>query len=253
MKSRAEQQAIVDSLKTNREAWLFLPVEYREFVERNWNKAIVLCGDKWIDKANGGFIMDSIYRLSHDFQLPPEEPKERFWFFNPISKTIMSADRSPRCEYIKITAEQKAYLETKPKEEAGFEWVLKEAIDSTLYKARSIVAALVSDGYPSTNELNGIRWVKVPKVEPRFVEYLITIEDGKYYCKVDHQPISNTYDLHQLQSIVGFAGVRFEWENGIKSAWLDCITVISEKDKSGFGGIPATPIAARFYLKGESQ
>jgi hypothetical protein len=92
------------------------------------------------------------------------------------------------------------------------------------------------------------RFVRVPvKKGPKFVEYPITCRGGKYYeCSVTH--VNDICSLFELPSIVGFAGVKFE---GIEKDGFRTIlsAVIYNPDLNE--DIPATPIAARFWIEGE--
>jgi hypothetical protein len=86
-------------------------------------------------------------------------------------------------------------------------------------------------------------------VKPRFVEYDI-IQDGLFYaCSVSHlrnKDESVLFNLSDLPSIVGFAGVKFLLCDGTESSWTACLTCHYRANA------PATPIKARFYItKGE--
>ena len=81
-----------------------------------------------------------------------------------------------------------------------------------------------------------------------FVEYPIYIDEGEYRCNVKHHNNSGRAGLHVLPSIVGFAGVKFKLDdNGLESNWTGNLTYHYETKA------PATPIAARFCIKGDTK
>jgi hypothetical protein len=97
---------------------------------------------------------------------------------------------------------------------------------------------------------------ELPKKEPKFVEYPITINNLMtlgYRCVVTHI-YNSEVPLHKLPSIVGFAGVQFEGQNDNKLWNIELSMFINEE-----GGIcsicmdgehkPATPIKARFLVE----
>lgn len=91
---------------------------------------------------------------------------------------------------------------------------------------------------------------RVPdNVEPCFVEYPVTINRNMtmgYRCKIDH--INNSVvPIHKLPSIVGFAGIKYRKADGKETNFLDrCVYTQGSNS-------PATPIAARFEIKGETK
>jgi hypothetical protein len=173
----------------------------------------------------------------------PEPSKER-WFLDTKSMTVHTFG-TPECQtaaltepgYIEITAEQKAYLETKPEPVEGFEWVLKvPEITTEKY------CAFVSVQPSKPDSLNGIRWTQVPvKVEHRFVEYDIHSDGMEYYCVVPHAPCKS-YSLSQLPNIVGFTGdILFRDADGSEQ-WR-YTQIYRNRD-----GLPSKPIKALFYI-----
>jgi hypothetical protein len=88
-----------------------------------------------------------------------------------------------------------------------------------------------------------------PKQEPCFVEYPVFVSDIKtlgYRCVIKHCS-SAEVPLHKLPSIVGFTGdILFRYSDGTEQ-WRYTLT-----DRSR-DGTPATPIAARFYINGETK
>jgi hypothetical protein len=88
-----------------------------------------------------------------------------------------------------------------------------------------------------------------PVKEPRFVEYYI-IQDGLFYvCSVSHlrkTDESVLFNLSDLPSIVGFAGVQFKESCGWITPWMTSLSYVGADHK------PAKPIKARFCItKGE--
>jgi hypothetical protein len=84
------------------------------------------------------------------------------------------------------------------------------------------------------------------KQEPKFVEYPIHTKGIYYECRIKHLDF-DAYS-YELPSIVGFAGVKFKLnDNGLESNWTGNLTYHYETKE------PATPIAARFYIKGETK
>jgi len=171
MKTRDELQAMVDKLKTTWTAFGGLSKEEQGFLQENFRRVMLLDSNLMLNRmggANSVMWYNCVYRLSPDFQLPPEDPKER-WCLNLSTLLIMRGDNPQymASDCIEITAEQKEYLETKPKAEDGFEWVLKVAERNSACLSLD-GGAVVTVQYVCTRVLNGIRWVKVPvKVEPK--------------------------------------------------------------------------------------
>jgi len=166
-KNRSEQQAIVDRLKTTWTAFGGLSKEEQEFLlSNNSHVGRVDSKGRTVSGYCEGYL-GSTYRLLADFQLPPEPEKEQF-AFNTKSKVIYSRpvslrEHDTRAGWIEITAEQKAYLETKPKAEAGFEWVLKvPVIKDQIWCLSCLKEETCVISYYATFAINGIRWVKVP-------------------------------------------------------------------------------------------
>jgi hypothetical protein len=83
----------------------------------------------------------------------------------------------------------------------------------------------------------------VKPTKDRFVEYPITAGCGKWYCCMMNDGIAHSVPLHELPSIVGFAGVKFDLGEGLESTWTSSLVYHYEAKA------PATPIAARFYVK----
>jgi hypothetical protein len=205
---------------------------------------------------------DRHYAVPADYTFAEDRVNER-WAFNthwhnitPIVKGTLWTQETDVDGWIEITAEQKEYLENKPKAEAGFEWVLK-APES----GETIMSPDQFTGSPKhirtwphefgcqIDYLNRIRWVKVPvEQEPCFVEYPIFYSESRmaWMCIVEHQKMNDRF-LHELPSIVGFTGdILFRYSDGTEQ-WRYAIT---DRNRDG---TPATPIAARFYINGETK
>lgn len=175
-----------------------------------------------------------------------QQVKER-WFFNVISNRVSKGFIDVEGnDWIEITAKEKAYIEAKHE---GYELRETDGSDDFISFAETTPWALLC-----------IRWVKVPvKQEPKFIEYVISKNiDEEYICDVEHR--EQVKMLYELPSIVGFAGVKFE---GQKSAeWcmfttafvtdkgVPCAWTLND-DGTQVANVPATPIAAMFYIKGE--
>jgi hypothetical protein len=215
---------------------------------RNWRN----------DETNG---LSRHYAVPADYVFAEDRPKERL-FFNTKSKDVVSV--LPHNEHfvgtllgwIEITAEQKRYLETKPEPVAGFEWVLKvpESGETIMSPDQFTGSPKHIRTWPhefgcQIDYLNRIRWVKVPvEQEPCFVEYPIFYSESRmaWMCIVEHQKMNDRF-LHELPSIVGFTGdILFRYSDGTEQ-WRYTLT-----DRSR-DGTPATPIAARFYINGETK
>jgi len=84
-----------------------------------------------------------------------------------------------------------------------------------------------------------------PTKKDPFVECNIAGEAGRYYCLIT-PPVCDEVDnipLHEVESIVGFAGYKFRLSDGTETEWLeDCPCLIKDK--------PAELIKARFYVGG---
>jgi hypothetical protein len=88
-----EQQAMVERLKTNKEAFYFWLSEEKDFAVENWKTMYVLCGTRWIEKGNDIFPSDSVYRLRKDFQLPAPAIEA------PAGYRIVSMEDRKRCKF----------------------------------------------------------------------------------------------------------------------------------------------------------
>jgi hypothetical protein len=116
MKTRQEQQAMVDRLKTWEKPYGMLTEDEREFLLHNNHQCEVFIS-MWCPYDNAPSSIQTgnnmhhhyTYRLKEDFQLPPEPEKER-WFFNTNTKDIFNlttvSDRDVQNGWIEITAEQ---------------------------------------------------------------------------------------------------------------------------------------------------
>jgi hypothetical protein len=189
MKTREEQQAMVDRLKTTWTAFGGLSKEEQEFLKENQKDTIEydVYGNGSSFETGDEMYDGMLLRIRPDFQLPKEEPKER-WFFNVHSKNITKdtilCDDDIDAGWIEITAEQKAYLETKPKAEAGFEWVLK-VHEQGYARWMDFNGDYCGYGVVTDEELNHIRWVRVPvKVESKFVDGVALINGIEVPCLV---------------------------------------------------------------------
>jgi hypothetical protein len=230
-----------------------------------------VCGRHgWIPPLYRNWRNDETDGLSRHYAIPSnytfaeDSVKER-WFFNTDTMSVENGptedlekiDRmcSQRCTRIEITAAQKLYLETKPETVDGFEWVLKvpESGETIMSPDQFTGSPKHIRTWPhefgcQIDYLNRIRWVKVPvKPSSKFVEYPIYIDEGEYRCNVKHHNNSGRAGLHELPSIVGFTGdILFRYSDGTEQ-WRYTLT-----DRSR-DGTPATPIAATFYVKGETK
>jgi len=212
-----------------------------------WREFCVADECRWLDWLFS-FAVPSDYVFAED----RKEPVKERWLLQKHTNQIVSVAQDYHyagCDitngWIEITAEQKAYIETKPEPVEGFEWVLKVPNERKKEKFMSVGGALISDCRAlNMARLNGIRWTQVPvKVEPRFVEYPIYSGDVWWKCDIEHKNV--VARLHELSSIVGFNGVKFLLCDGTESDWTGCLTYHYEAKA------PATPIKARFFVGGE--
>jgi hypothetical protein len=251
--NRQEQQAMVERLKTTNTVFCGLPRNEQEFIEKHLRDCVEIDVYGCWTEAELPIHACMLLRLSPDFQLPApasyvfaeDRPKER-WLFHIPSKTVYSytwSQKQDNKDWIKITAGQKRYLETKHE---GYELLVAKKGDRVICLACGREEICGTD-FTSDCDINGIRWVKVPvKQEPCFVEYVISKNiDEEYICDVEHR--EHVKMLYELPSIVGFAGYKFFWEDGTETDWLEDCPFIQPD------GTPATPIAARFYIKGETK
>jgi hypothetical protein len=106
-----------------------------------------------------------VFAVPTSYVFAEDRPEER-WFFCTNSKKIwFQSHDTPKplgTEWIEITAAQKSYLETKPKAEAGFEWVLKVPVKGDTVKTLYDDILISDCDYYDNEDFNGIRWVKVP-------------------------------------------------------------------------------------------
>jgi len=212
-----EMKEMIKKLKTTWTAFGGLTKEEQGFLREHIENVGIFCDMRLQDI--GACCVDSpcavyrVYRLRPDFQLP--EPVKERWFFDTTHYRFrMGKPSSLLCgKWIEITAEQKAYIETKPEPVEGFEWVLKVPD----FEGRHIPRPLGSDNYTGgglgRSWLNGISWRKVPvKVAPRVVEYDIKPVAGIYrVCRqleTENAALKSAVEelmdeLSRLQSVVG--------------------------------------------------
>ncbi len=171
-------------------------------------------------------------------------PKDR-WFFHTFSHEILTSEDivergfDPlKHGWIEINKRERKYLETKHEGyELGF--VTRGCVYMGCY-GDELIAERDKEAYLPF--AGGIRWVKQ---EPKYVEYEVSKNIyGEYICDVEH--IEQVKMLHELPSIVGFAGVKFA-DTGFGYCWFGYPSWIKPN------GQPATPIAARFYINGETK
>jgi hypothetical protein len=222
-----EQQAMVEKLKTTWTAFGGLSKEEQEFLKENKKDVgqiddIGLLG--FIGHFRVGLHPGMVYRLKKDFQLPAPAIEA------PAGYRIVSMEDKKRCKYpvdcdIKYTVCGRhgwippLYRNWRNDETDGF---------SRHYA--------VPSNYTFAED------------RPKFVEYPI-FDDYGWSCSVEHlrkRDESVLYSLHELPSIVGFAGVKFA-DIGFDDSWFGCPSWIKPN------GQPATPIAARFYINGETK
>jgi hypothetical protein len=233
MKTREEQHEMVEGMRHNKEAFMFWSPEWQEWARHNWKniKVLSVTGEP-IEKINDVFLKNSVYRLTHDFQMPPEPEKER-WFFNPSAKTVHTdygeggkllnhcirgvAERG----WIEITAEQKAAIENNPngyeyRPINKYEWFI--GADGKMYQHKG------SDGL-------SMFFVRVPvKVEPKQIQHEIRCDvcgarewvgfipkgNNKFEC-----PGCKNYFYNQIQPEPGYKIVSLEDQERYKFP-MDC-------------------------------
>lgn len=256
---------MVERLKTTWTAFGGLTKEEQEFIKQNEKRVAKISDEGICDYSNiMHFNEFAIYRLSPDFQLPAPEPER--WLYNKQFHLIHEVTKTDdfgicRDYTIEIPAEDVPYvkkcieLHKQGKVNLG-EFEFRKGIlfdDIIIFDDMSIEKSL-------SEVPNQYAFVRKSKPQPQalFVEYPISNEAGQYYCligtevfdKIDNIPI------HELPSIVGFAGVRFV--EGGQTWHMNTCALVDEfgaftdyENVNGDRTKPATPIAARFYVKEE--
>lgn len=197
-----------------------------------------------------------LYRLSPAFQLPAPEP-DWLWY-NPNRHTVCDkdgvyfsdTDLSNPIGCIEIPADEVPYVKK------CIELHRRGKVNLDEFEFRNIKEGVKETwivpctGLLHTGKLlddtDSPLFVRKPAKEPsKFVEYPVFIHDRYtlgYRCVVSHIHNSEV-PLHKLTSIVGFAGVKFRHDDGYETSWIEALNFIQADET------PATPIAARFYVK----
>lgn len=204
-----------------------------------------------------------------DFDKKEVQVKLR-WFFSTISHCIYNNNgiltyNKTRDRYSCLTLPelvgQSEYIEVQKRdlpylERPEGDWVFKKVESGDNY----ISTFVDHDGKICHGEImkdeahapifQGYRWVKAERKgivetrgekewkEGRFVEYPIDGRRSEYICAVEHQ--HKEYKLHELPSIVGFAGVQFDNFD----VWTSDLSLFGKISK------PMTPVKARFWVEG---
>jgi len=237
-----EQQAMVERLKTTWTAFGGLSKEEQKILLDNHNE-VMECSFSadWRPFATT-FWNGNVYRLNLDFQLPAPaiEPPEGY--------RIVSIEDRKRCKYPEYCVVKWLELATDP-------WM--NSTDDACWNGKDLGSAVFA--VPTYYVFAEDR----VKASRKFVEYPIK-QDGAYHiCKVRHLGLGySTVRIHELPSIVGFAGVKFEGQKSSEwcmftTAFLTdkgtpCAWTLSD-DGTEVANLPATPIAARFYINGEMK
>jgi len=220
-----EQQAMVEALKENVFPWFFLTINKRELLTSNWENVLVRHKNDWqkpwfpYRKLDDGCVV----RLSPDFHLPAPAVEA------PAGYRIVSMEDRKRCKYPEDCV-------------VVFERYIKGTFcistDSLGWSSSGLIFAVPSDYVFSEDRV---------KPSSKFVEYPVYILEDGYFCDVKHICESTSFSLTNIQSIVGFTGdILFRYSDGTEQ-WRYTLT-----DRSR-DGTPATPIAARFYINGETK
>jgi len=242
-----DKQAMIEKLKRTWTAFGGLSEEEQHFLRDNIRSARWLSANgQWIKFERSLAVFDNtVVRLSPDFQLPAER-----WFYSPVTHKLSSWVTQPirRTELIEIPDDDV------PCVKKCIELHMQGKVDLGEFEFRNIKSGVLEHWIqPNGTIANGtlldgvcgMRFCRKPAKE-RFVEYPITNEAGQYYCLIGEEVFDNVDNIpiHELPSIVGFAGVKYKIMGNMESSWTANLTYQYE-DKE-----PAIPIAARFYIKG---
>lgn len=238
-----DKQAMVEKLKTIELPLGILkqkyPELYQELLKYEGTEHIQFYSHRGMWVSHRDVFGDSFaHRLSPDFHLPAER-----WFYCNKKRTISDdetcGDKSICEGCVEIPAEDVEYVE-------GLIKLLGDGLGKYEFrKVKDGDFVLRRDGVEFEKDpmhVTEYAFVRKPAKEPRFVEYPITVRAGKYYeCAVPHIP--DICSLFELPSIVGFAGIKYRKGDGTETNFRDrCVFTQGGKE-------PATPIAARFYVK----
>jgi hypothetical protein len=219
-----EKKAMVERLKTTWTTFGGLSKEEQEFLKNHWSATLIRHKGTWQNTWFGAGTLDdgASIRLAPDFTMPIEPP---------AGYRIVSIEDRKRCKY-----------------------PVDCDIRYTVCGGRGWMPPLCG-GWRSDETDGFSRRYAVPsdytfaEDRPKFVECPV-FDDCGWSCSVEHlrkRDESVLYSLHELPSIVGFTGdILFRYSDGTEQ-WRCTLT-----DRSR-DGAPATPIAARFYVKGETK
>jgi hypothetical protein len=267
--NQMKNEELIKKMKNNWTAWGGLSDKEREFLRENSDSVgLIISSGSLCCVGDCSFDADNlIYRLSPDFSLPESAKR---WFFNLTSNELFEcAGEGPQLEAclrsklrgnsIEVREEDLPYLE-KPEGEWAFRQLERgdQAI-CFLSSGATDQTYFYNGDDQQTERLSGYRWCKprepVVAKAPEWVEYPIYAEvwredHARFVCDYEGDAVP----VHELPSIVGFAGVQFEgqedeneWfthlaggiDNGVTFTCLDA----SDQDEK-----VATPIKARFYV-----
>lgn len=225
-------QEIVDSLKVNLATYEWMPKDMQEFISGK-DCLILRIDGGWTDGlCHMAFRV--VYRLPEDFTLPIEaEEGRRLVTEKEMKKYPKPATYRHMC--VKLDNPQ---------------WDDSCGGESGVWRSDIIYSV------PSCFEF------EPEKKEDHFIECPISNEAGKYYRLIP-PPVWDELDnipIHELSSVVGFAGIQFEGQNSDEWYMELAAFIGTEGDDKGYISWvscefykPATPIRARFIVNGGSK
>ena len=234
-----QEQKCVEKLKTTWTTIGGLTLDEKMFIEKNIRSCVEIDIYGCETEAELPIRIGALIRLKADFQI--QEPARR-WYCNELRKLHENSIKVFKGD-IEVPASDIEYVRDclKRPDIAEFEYRMTTA-------GCGYINFYGQVDTQTPYEAMAMRFVRkakpVAKMVQKFVEYPITIQDGHFYvCGLVHIP--DHCSLHELPSMVGFTGeILFQCSNKTKEwkAWGHEMTMCSSD------GVPATPIAARFYI-----
>lgn len=192
-----EQQAMVEAMKVNKEAFQFWPTEWREWAKKNWKHMVVACDfELWTAKSNELFCSGDCYRLSPDFQLPVE----RWWYCNEHHALKTRLSNPQECD-VEVSPYNLAYVRSV---------IERKDINLNEWEYRTVKVGDTIITYGRYTE----------EVALRDSEYLFFVRKPKPEAKVVQKEYSVVKDkLSNNFIVVGFYRIVSERETTLSEAW----------------------------------